>query len=288
MATLDPAGPNAEQIRYWNDLAGPKWVTFQQRMNGHIGPLGRKAMDRAAVQSGERILDVGCGCGDTTLELARRVGPSGSVTGIDISTIMLEQALAAARTAHVDHVHFENADAQTYAVPKAAFDLLFSRFGVMFFTDPVTAFANLQSALRAGGRLAFVCWQSLQDNPWACVPLMAALPHIQLPPPPASDAPGPFSFADPDRVRGILTRAGFVDVALEALNGPLTVGGGGAFEDTVQFILQIGPTGSALRDADAATRAAVADAIRATLAPYQTPAGVQLDSAAWIVSARRV
>ncbi|MBI1814419.1 MAG: class I SAM-dependent methyltransferase [Deltaproteobacteria bacterium] len=288
MATLEFSGPNAQQIQYWNEQAGPKWVALHDFINAQIEPLGRAAMDRARVTAGERVLDVGCGCGHTTLELARRVGPTGSALGVDISTTMLDRARADARAAGLHNAQFEEADAQTHALPRAHFDLVFSRFGVMFFSDPTAAFANLQSALRPGGRVAFVCWQALPENPWMFVPLMAAAQYIQLPAPPEPGAPGPFAFADAERVRGILTGAGFVDVAIDPHNEVLAIGAGLDLDRTVDFLLQMGPTGNALRQAAgevnlAAVSAAIAEALRA----YQTPQGVRMPSAAWIVTARK-
>lgn len=287
MTLLEPTGPNAEQIQYWNELAGPKWVALQELIDDQIRPLGVRAMDRAAISRGERVLDVGCGCGDTALEIARRVGPTGAVLGVDISTMMLERARQAAHDAGIAHAQFQNADAQTHAIPPESFDVLYSRFGVMFFIDSDAAFANLRSALRLGGRLAFVCWQGVQHNPWMLVPLMAALQHIPPPPLPAPDAPGPFAFADAERVRGILSRAGFVDIAFEELQETLTVGGGRDLDQTVEFLLQMGPAARALRDVGTELRTVVAGAVREALVPYDTPNGVRMASASWIVTARR-
>jgi len=278
---------NAEQTRYWNEAAGPKWVSFQKVIDAQIGPLGHRAMDRAGIAPGERVVDVGCGCGDTTITLGGRVGPQGLVVGIDISAPMLARAVEAARAAGVANVRFENADAQTHRFPPAAFDVVYSRFGVMFFVDPVAAFTNLRAALRPGGRLAFVCWQALAQNPWLFLPLKAAAQHLTLPPPPPPDAPGPFSFADPERVRGILSRAGYDRIVLEELRAALTVGGGGTVDQAVRFLTEgVGPVSSALREADPALRPAVAAAVRAAIAPFHTPEGVRMGSAAWIVTAR--
>ena len=278
---------NAEQIRYWNEAAGPKWVSFQKVIDAQIGPLGEQAMDRAGIAPGERVVDAGCGCGETTITLATRVGSQGLVLGIDISTPMLERAAATARAAGVANVRFENADAQTHRFPPAAFDVVYSRFGVMFFVDPVAAFTNLRAALRPGGRLAFVCWQALRQNPWLLLPLQAAAQHLTLPPPPAPDAPGPFSFADPERVREILSRAGFDRIVFEELRAALTVGGGGTVDQAVRFLTEgVGPVSSVLREADPALRPRVAAAVHAAIAPFHTPEGVRMDSAAWIVTAR--
>src|SRR2546425_11062457 len=218
---------NAEQIRYWNEAAGPKWVVFQKVIDAQIAPLGERAMDRAGIAPGERVIDVGCGCGGTTIALGGRVGPAGLVFGIDISAPMLERAAETARAAGLTNVRFENADAQTHRLSPGAFDIVYSRFGVMFFADPVAAFANLRAALRSGGRLAFVCWQALRQNPWLFLPLQAAAQHLTLPPPPAPHPPGPFAFADPERAPGILARAGVDDIVLDERPATLTLGAGG-------------------------------------------------------------
>src|SRR5437867_231062 len=278
---------NAEQIRYWNESAGPKWVSFQKAIDAQIGPLGERAMDRGRIAPGERVVDVGCGCGDTTITLGGRVGPAGLVLGIDVSTPMLQRAAEAARVAGAANVRFENADAQTHRLPPGTFDVVYSRFGVMFFTDPVAAFANLRAALRPGGRLAFVCWQALPENPWLFVPLRAAAQHLALPPPPAPDAPGPFALADPERVRGILACAGFDRIVLEEVRTTLTLGGGGTVDQAVRFLTEgVGPVSGVLREADPAVRPAVAAAVRAAITPFHVPEGVRMDSAAWIVTAR--
>ena len=284
MPSIEPSGPNAQQIQYWNET-GQRWVTLQSPIDTQIRPLGLLAMQRAALRAGTRVLDVGCGCGDTTVELARRVAPGGTVTGIDISAAMLERARQLARKQGAG-ARFELADAQTYAFPPATVDVLFSRFGVMFFTDPSAAFANLRRALAPGGRLAFVCWQSLPDNPWMLVPLGAALQHLAPPPLPGPDAPGPFSFADPARVRGILEPAGFADVQFEDVRETLTIGGGAGLDETVAFVLQMGPTAAALRESsDPNLAARVAAAVRDALGPYVTADGIRMASASWIVTA---
>jgi SAM-dependent methyltransferase len=284
---LVPGGPNAEQIRYWNETAGPKWVALHDLINAQILPLGELAMERAAVCAGEHVLDIGCGCGETTIELARRCGRSGSTTGVDLSAVMLERARATARDAGIANARFEDADAQTHPFAEGALDVLFSRFGVMFFADPTAAFSNLHRALKSGGRLAFVCWQSLQQNPWALVPIMAAAQHITLPAPPAPGAPGPFGFADTERVRGILTTAGFSEVDFEPVTATLSVGGSNEIGPTVDFLMQMGPAAAVLREADPGILPIVAAAIGDALVPYYTEGkGVRMDGAVWIVTAR--
>ncbi|MEW6270520.1 MAG: class I SAM-dependent methyltransferase [Thermodesulfobacteriota bacterium] len=284
--TLAADGPNAEQVRYWNEVAGPKWVSYQATLDAQIGWLGERVMDRAAIAAGESILDVGCGCGTTTRELARRTGASGRVLGVDVSAPMLEVARERARTVGASNVAFTQADAQTHPFEPAAYDLAFSRFGVMFFTDPTAAFANVRRALRPGGRLAFVCWQALAKNPWFAVPLAAVAQHVALPSPPAPGAPGPFAFADPGRVTGILEGAGFADAALEPVVDVLTVGGDGGLDAAVDFLLQFGPASAVLREAGIDPRERVVPAVRDALAPHAGPDGVRMECAAWIVTAR--
>jgi SAM-dependent methyltransferase len=286
MSTLPAAGPNAEQIQYWNEQVGPKWVQMQSFLDAQIGPLGEIAIQRANFAAGDRVLDIGCGCGNTSLSMARHVGPQGSVMGIDISTPMLERAEQAAREAGIGNARFENADAQTHRFAPASFDVAFSRFGVMFFADPTAAFANLRSALTARGRLAFVCWRTLPENPWMFVPMGAALQHMTPPPLPPPDAPGPFAFADSDRVRGILERAGFAQVGFEKIDETLSIAGDGGVDLAAEFLVQMGPTGRMLREAnDAALIARVTGAVREALRPYATASGVRMPSAAWVVTA---
>jgi SAM-dependent methyltransferase len=285
---LTPEGPNADQIEYWNSDAGRKWVALHELIDLQIRPLGERVMERGGIGTGQRAVDIGCGCGDSSAAIGERVGPRGEVLGVDISTLMLERARQRAAERGLHHVHFVNVDAQTHRLPEGGFDVVFSRFGVMFFRDPDHAFANFRAALRPGGRLAFVCWQALPENPWMFVPLMAALQHIAPPPIPAPDAPGPFAFADPERVRGILTRAGFDDIELESARETLTVGGGKPVAETAEFVLQMGPTARLLRQSgDESLLQKVKAAVHEALEPYASATGVRMPSAAWIVTARR-
>jgi len=279
-----PEAANVDQISYWNDVGGPKWVRYQAMLDRQLDAIGSAAMDAATLVAGESVLDVGCGCGSTTLALARRVGPSGHVTGIDISGPMLEVARNRARDEHLTNVSFEQADAQVFPFERK-FDVLFSRFGVMFFDDPPRAFANLHGAMRDGGRVAFVCWQALHKNPWMSVPMMAAFQHITIEAPPSPDAPGPFAFADASRTAGILDSAGFRDIAICGLDIDLSVGGGSDLDDTVSFVLDMGPLGRVLSGATPDIRSAVARDVRLSLVNYQKDNGVEMPGAIWIVTA---
>lgn len=283
---LPADGPNADWIEYWNTTSGDRWVTLGTFLDAQMGPLGRAAMDRAEIAEKERVLDVGCGCGATTLELAERVGPAGSVLGVDVSAPMLGRARERADEAGLANVELHPADAQTHPFEPAARDLVFSRLGVMFFADPVRAFANLRRALRAGGRTAFVCWRPLAENAWMRVPLEALARVVELPAPSAPDAPGPFAFGDAGRVRGILEGAGFRAVELVPWDAPLAVGGGAPLDEAVSFLLQVGPVSRALADADTATRERAVGVLREALDPHAGPRGVVLGSASWIATAR--
>jgi len=282
MSTSDD--PNAQQIAYWRDEAGPKWVALQERLDTQLEPFGRLVIDRLGLKSGERVLDVGCGCGATTRALAARVGTGGAAVGLDVSGPMLAHARSLPSTPQAT---FIEADAATFR-PEQPFDAVASRFGVMFFADPVAAFTNLHALLGPGGRLAFICWQSFDRNQWVSVPMMAALPFISpLPTPPPARAPGPFAFADADYVREILERAGFVHVEIEPKELTTLVGGRNAsIDDAAEFLLQMGPTARMMANVDADTRARIATAVRDAIAPFADADGVRMGSASWLVSAR--
>ena len=276
---------NAEQIEYWNERGGLQWVQLQERLDAQIGPLGLVALEQAAAQPGESVLDVGCGCGHTALALADQVGPRGSVTGIDISRPMLARAQERQQEQPLQNLSFLPADAQTHRFEPDSVDLIFSRFGVMFFEDAAQAFGNLRTALRPGGRLCFLCWQELRKNDWVRVPLQAAAQHVPLPPRPEPGAPGPFSLADPARVRDILDAAGFRNVRCQSHETHMSVGGATGVDGAVDFLLTIGPVAALLRESDADTRGRVAEAIRTALLPYVDGNSVSLSSATWVVQA---
>jgi SAM-dependent methyltransferase len=282
MTERPPVGPNAAQIEHWNAQAGDTWAALHDRLDAQLEPLGRAAMDSAPPASGERVLDIGCGTGQTTLALGERVGSQGSALGVDISRPMLELARARARAAAIKNVRFEQADAQIYALEPRAFDYAFSRFGVMFFADPVAAFANLRAAMRQGGRLVFVTWRSARENQWVSVPCEAAYRHLPRPAPPEPGAPGEFSLADADRLRPILAGAGFAKIAIDPHDMPI---GGGSLERMLDTILRMGPVEAALRESGQDQREAVAISLREALTPFAGVQGVRMGSATWLVRA---
>jgi len=272
---------------YWNGLAGEKWVRLEGRLDESLQPFADGLFSAVHLRPGERVLDVGCGCGATTLEAARRVAPGGQALGVDISAIMLTRARERARELGLGNAAFEVVDAQSDPLPAGEFDAVISRFGVMFFAHPEAAFANLLSALRPDGRLAFVCWQKIDANPWMFLPTLAAMQHVAIQRPTDPYAPGPFAFADAERVRGLMERAGWRDVTTSRFEIPFAAGGGGSLEEAVDFMMEMGPAAQALRESDAATRARVREAIYETMKPFERNGGVLMDAAAWIFSARR-
>ena len=274
---------NADQIAYWNAEAGETWATMQKHMDGQLEQHGRAAMEALAPARDERILDVGCGSGQTALQLGQAVGQRGVVVGLDVSRPLLDVARRRAAESGVASVSFVEADAQTYAFAPASFDAVFSRFGVMFFADPPAAFANIRRALKPGGRLVFVCWRTPAENMFLVLPYAAAASQLPPAPPPTPGAPGPFAFADAERVRGILSSAGFRDIGVTPRDQKI---GGGDLEQTLAVSLNIGLLGRALRDSPE-KRALVIDLVRDALRPHVGQDGiVRLDSASWIVTAR--
>lgn len=273
---------NAAQIDYWNARTGDTWAELQAQMDRQLAPLGDRAQAALDPRPGERILDIGCGCGDTTLKLARAVGPEGEAIGLDISRPMLEVARRRAAESGLK-ARFLEADAQTEAL-EGGFDGLFSRFGVMFFADPVAAFRNLLGALKPGGRLAFVCWRPAAEVPLLSLPLAAALTVLPpLPPPADPHAPGPFAFGDAERTRRILTDAGFADIDIRPFDALV---GSGGLEETLALTQRIGPLGNLLRESPDRAPEAI-DAVREALRRHDGPDGVKLKGAVWIVTGRK-
>lgn len=275
--------PNAQQAVYWNEQAGLTWSELSPLLDRQIEGVGKRAMAALAPQPGERLLDVGCGCGQTTLALAQLVGAGGEVIGADLSRPMLEIARQRAAAAGVRQVRFVEADAQTFAFEPARFDGLFSRFGVMFFADPKAAFGNLLGALKPGGRMAFVCWRGFAENPLLAAPMAAAAAHLPPEPPPEPNAPGPFAFADPERVRGILSAAGFANVEIEPFDTDI---GGNSLDDSLTLAMRIGPLGARLRE-NPEVAPTVVQAVREALSAHERDGAVWMKGAVWIVSARR-
>jgi len=278
----DPEQFNADQLAFWNGPGGHNWVARQEHTDITLAPVSAALLALAAPGAGERVLDVGCGCGASTLDLARAVGPSGRVTALDISGPMLAEGEARAKAAGIANVDWRQADPATAALE--GYDSLVSNFGVMFFGDPVAAFAHMRRAASPGARMAFVCWRPLAENPWMEVPMRAVAPHV--PPRPKADpqAPGMFAFADRQRVFQVLTAAGWAPPRIDKLDLDLDIAAGRGLEEAVDQSAQIGAVSSALRGQPAEAVAIAVASIREALAAHLDGASVRLPGAMWLVS----
>jgi SAM-dependent methyltransferase len=269
--------------RYWNDAAGPEWVDLERDFEVALVPFADELLRRAAPVPGEHVLDVGCGFGATTVALARAVGDDGRVMGLDISAPLLSRARQRAEAAAIRNVIWRQADAQDAQLPTGHFDLVVSRFGVMFFDDPVAAFANLHGATKPGGRLVFVCWQPAACNAWYTFPADVMAPYVAVPAP-LPDGPGPFSFGDPARVRRVLADAGWAGVGVDAFDAEMVQGAGGDVDAVMHHVVR-GPVAAALRDAP--LRATALDALRSAVAAHMGDGPAAWPAKAWVVTARR-
>jgi SAM-dependent methyltransferase len=274
-----PSAANLQQTEHWN-LTGRAWVEHAEPMDRFLAPITAALMEAAALRPGERALDIGCGCGTTSLEAARRVGLGGEVLAIDISEPMLARARERAAEAGTANLQFVAADAQTADLGQARFDVALSRFGVMFFEDPQAAFANIRGAMRPGGRLAFICWRAPAENPFFAATGVAAAPLLPPAPPPDPTAPGQFSFADAGRVRTILEGSGWREIDVGKLDAPTAI----SEDEAMRLLLGVGPAAAAVRE-DPSLRPKLAEAMGAALAPYRNGGVLRLTAACWLVKA---
>jgi SAM-dependent methyltransferase len=263
-----------------DELRVRAWAEVRELLERQLAPLGRRAWAALAPRPGENVLDIGCGGGETALDLARAVAPDGTVVGIDLSAAVLAFARGTAKDCA--RVRYVQGDAEVFPFEPSSFDAAFSRFGVMFFANPTAAFVNIRRSLRPNGRLAFVCWRALEENALDFVPLQAAYAH--LPPQPAHDpdAPGPFAFADADRVRNILQSAGFAEIEIVACDEQV---GSGDLDAMLAVCSRVGALGKILRE-NPELRSAALPAVRSALAAHDGPDGVTLNAATWVVTAR--
>jgi ubiquinone/menaquinone biosynthesis C-methylase UbiE len=274
---------NADQAAYWNGVAGRRWTDRQETLDVVLKPIQDLLLARASVTPGERIVDIGCGCGTSTIALAQQTGRTGHVTGVDISQPML--ARARERAAVDLPIEFVLADATVHPFAPGSTDLLVSRFGVMFFANPTLSFANMRRALRRDGRLVFASWREPRLNPWMLLPLQEAYKHVPRLPEVGPEDPGPFSFAREERVRRILSQAGYSRISLEAVDLTLDLAIGRGLESAVAGALDIGPVSRALEGQPPEALAKVRDAIRTALAACQSGDAVPLGASVWIASA---
>ncbi|MCA8321660.1 class I SAM-dependent methyltransferase [Burkholderia cepacia] len=273
--------PNDEQSALWNGPSGRAWVETQALIDRMFEPLERLLVEAVATSSARSVLDVGCGTGAVTVAIARRLGAHAQCTGIDISARMIDAAQARAERSGV-HARFVRADVQTHAFEPASVDLIVSRLGVMFFDDPVRAFANLRHAARLDARMRFVAWRSAADNPFMTIAERAAAPLLPNLPARRPGAPGQFGFGDRQRIASVLADSGWADVAIEPVELACALPAS-ALDD---YITRLGPVGLALLEVDDATRRRVVDTMRAAFEPYVDGADVRFDAACWLVTAR--
>ena len=275
----------AEELRsYWNDR-GPMWVEYRERLDSMLAPLGEAAIARLHPDPGEHVLDIGCGTGTTSLELARLVGGSGHVTGVDVSAPMLDEARRRADGAGLANLSFVVADAGAHQFEPRHYEAAFSRMGIMFFAEPVAGFTNLRRALRPGGRLGFVCWRAAAENSWVTEPGQAVAEVLGPPAPMDPDAPGPFSLASADRISSTLTEAGLVDIDITAHDLPLSIGTG-TTDELVRYYMDLLPGAAIPDNADVHVIDRVKAALGTMVERRRTPDGITMGGAAWLVSAR--
>ncbi len=278
------AGPeeiNADMLAFWNGHGGHTWAARQNHTDTTLAPVTEALLAFAAPRTGERVLDVGCGCGGPTLDFARAVGPGGVVAALDISGPMLAEGEARAKAAGIVNIEWRQADPATEALSE--YDLLTSAFGAMFFGDPVGAFAHMRRFANPGARMAIVCWRSLAENPWMEVPMSAVARHLPPRPKPAPHAPGMFAFADPDRVAEVLTASGWAAPRFEKLDVDLDIAAGRGLEEAVVQSTQIGAVNSWLRNQPTAVVSAAVGSLREALEPYGKGESVTLPGAMWLI-----
>ncbi len=277
-----PEEINADMLSFWNGKGGHTWVARQEHTDITLTPVTDALLAFAAPRSGERVVDIGCGCGEPTLEFARAVGPSGRVAGFDISGPMLAEGERRARTAGIANVDWRQADPGVAALDE--YDLLTSAFGVMFFGDRVAAFTNMRRSAAPNARMALVCWRTLAENPWMEVPMTAVARHLPPRPKPVPNAPGMFAFADPEHVAAVLTAAGWTPPRFEALDMNLDIAAGRGLEQAVIQSSEIGAVNSWLRNQPEELVSAAVASLREELEPYADGTSVRLPGAMWLIS----
>lgn len=275
---------NVEQARAWDGQSGAHWVRFERHYREATIHYTRRLLEAARIAPGERVLDVGCGSGETTRAAARQATPA-TATGLDLSAALVALARQRSSEEQVANVVFVQADAEVHPLQPATFDVVISHFGSMFFGRPEVAFSNLARALRPGGRLALMSWRELDDNPWVAAVMGALALGRTLPTPPA-DRPGGFALADPQRVRRLLEGAGFGEVGLEPVDAPMSFGRD--VDDAFAFFSSSDLAKGLLEDLAAGERARALEALRAELTGAATPSGVVMRSGAWLITARRL
>lgn len=278
-------GTNADQIEFWNGEHGVSWAQYADIVDIMFGAITDAVLDAAAIGTGDRVLDLGCGNGGTTRAAARRVTPVGSVTAVDVSAPMIERAKARNAAEGLTNVTYVLGDAASYPFESQSFDALISRLGAMFFEDPEAAFRNMLPSLSPGGRIALGVWRGPRENLWAMGPVAAAKEFLEMPPRPGPEDPGPFSFADPERVNKVLGGAGVRDIDLAPLDFQIPLGR--TLDEALNFVMEMGPLSAPLSAVRGDSRAKAIEAITEVLTDNRDADGiVRLAGACWIVTGR--
>lgn len=278
---------NADQEEFWGKSEmGKRWLTFEDQLDSLFTPVLDLVLDRAALEPGMRVMDIGCGTGASALLAAEKVGPQGQITGIDISEQFLDRARERKARARLGNLTFNFADAQVTEFEAGRYDAMISRFGVMFFSDPIAAFANLSRALKPGGLMTFAAWGSLSENPWFKLPHVAATNHLGQTPKVDRNAPGPLAFHDRDRVTGLMSNAGLIEVQVEPV--PLSLSGPQTVEEAALLCTRVGPAARVIAHFDGTDEdvKAIVDAVAKAFSAYQTPEGVQVPAVINLLQAR--
>ena len=278
---------NKNQKDFWSGKGGDIWVERQNAMDTMLSPLGEAALNKLNFNEEENVLDIGCGCGHTTLNIAKRIGPSGNVTGLDISEPMLKRAKESAVEMSITNTSFKCVDVQTEDLGDQIYSAAFSRFGVMFFEDSIAAFKNINKSLISGGYLSFVCWQSPAVNPWQSLFIQEVKKFLDLPSPPPR-SPGPFAFMESEYVSSILEESKFQDITIEGYEAEVNMFSGRSLSDSVKDYISINPVVTQmLKESSENQIAEIVNSGIEAFSPYYSEKGLIFPSATWLVTARK-
>jgi|TARA_B100001094_G_scaffold221282_1_gene215337 ubiquinone/menaquinone biosynthesis C-methylase UbiE len=277
---------NIKQKQFWSGAGGDVWVDKQREMDIMLNPLGERAIQGLDLSGERKILDIGCGCGATTLEIAKAV-TQGEVIGVDISEPMLERATKTASDMMLNNTSFQVKDVQVDEMPRSYFDIAFSRFGVMFFEDPFEAFKNINHSLKDNGQLSFVCWQHASLNPWQSLSIQVIKEFLDLPAP-APKSPGPFAFEDKSYINEILTESGFRDIQIKDNQEDIVMFSGKSIREACEDYLTINPVVTEmLKNSPTELREEILEALIGKFSDFHNNDGLLFPSATWIVTAKK-
>ena len=275
---------NKNQRDFWSGKGGDIWVERQNAMDTMLSPLGEAALNKLNLNEGENVLDIGCGCGHATLNIAKRISPDGQVTGLDISEPMLKRAKESANEMSISNASFNCVDVQTDDMGEEVYSAAFSRFGVMFFEDPVAAFCNINKSLITGASLSFVCWQSPALNPWQSLFIEAVKKYVDLPSPPPR-SPSPFAFMESEYVSSILEESNFQNIIIEGHEAEVNMFSGRSLSDSVKDYISINPVVSGmLKDSTEQEKTEIINSAIEAFSPYYSAKGLMFPSATWLVT----